>query len=148
MPTVSEHPETLDQIQESIQKWFGNFGEHETPFTFSRGPGPSDLLCFISHNWSDLKLKTTEQWVFFEMKEVCLKLYLDKFLVSTAIEGDKFCLNIELDPEPEHRFLNWALREIAETKHPAFQSRILRAFIALEENLPGATIEQATGAPY
>jgi hypothetical protein len=81
------------------------------------------------------------------MKETCLKLNLDRFLISTEVEGDKFWLNIEPDPEPEHRFLFWALREIAETKHPAFQSRILRAFINLEENLPGTTIEQATGAP-
>ena len=147
MLTVSEHPETLDQIQQTIQKWLGHSDEHEAPYTFSRGSGSSDLLCFISHNRSDLILKTAQQWVFFEMKETCLKLNLDKFLVSTAVEGDKFCLNIEPDPEPEHRFLSWALREIAETKHPAFQSRILRAFITLEENLPGTTIEQATGAP-
>jgi len=101
MPTVSEHPETLDQIQETIQKWLGHFGEHETPVTFSRGAGSSYLFCFISHNWSDLKLKTAQQWVFFEMKEICLKLNLDRFLVSTTVEGDKFCLNIEPDPEPE-----------------------------------------------
>ncbi|MBZ5522174.1 MAG: hypothetical protein LAP21_08025 [Acidobacteriia bacterium] len=147
MLTVSEHPETLDQIQETIQKWFGHSGEHEAPFTFSRGAGKSALLCFISYNRRDLKLKTALQWISLEMKEACLQLYLDKFVVSTAIEGDQFCLNIEPDPEPEHRFLSSALREIAETKHPAFQSRILRAFIDLEENLPGTTIEQATGAP-
>jgi hypothetical protein len=146
MLTVSEHPETLDQIQETIQKWLEHFGEHEAPFTFSRGSG-SHLLCFISHNWSDLKMKTAHQSVLFEMKETCLKLNLDKFLVSTVVEGNKFCLNIEPDPEPEHRFLSGALRVIAETKHPAFQSRILRAFINLEEDLPSTTIEQATGAP-
>jgi hypothetical protein len=147
MLTVSEHPETLDQIQETIQKWLGHFGEHQASFSFSRGSGPADLLCFISHDWSDLRLKTAQQWVLFEMKETRLKLNLDKFLFSTVVEGDKFCLNIELDPEPEDRFLSWALREIAATKHPAFQSRILRAFINLEENLSVATIEQATGAP-
>lgn len=147
MLTVSEHPETLEQIQETIQKWLGHLGEHETPFTFSRGSGSPDLLCFISNNWSDLKLETAQQWVLLEMKETCLKLNLDRFLVSTAVEGNKFCLNIKPDPEPEHRFLSWALREIAETKHPAFQSRILRAFINLEENLPGTAIEQAAGAP-
>jgi len=145
--TVSEHPESLDQIQQTIQKWLANFGEHEVAFTFSREAGATDLLIFISHNWSDLKLRTAQQWVFFEMKDTLLKLNLDRFLVTTAVEGHKFRLNFELDPEPEHRFLNWALREIAETKHPAFQSRILRAFIELEESLPGTTIEQATAAP-
>ena len=147
MRTVSEHPETLDQIQQTIQKWLGHSGEQEAPFTFSRGAGSFDLLCFMSHNWSDLKLKTVQQWVFFEMKETRLKLNLDKFLISTAVEGDKFRLNIKPDPQREHRFLIGALREIAETKHPAFQSRILRAFINLEENLPGTIIEQAAGAP-
>lgn len=147
MLTVSKHPETLEQLEETIQKWFGDWGEHELPFTFSRQPGAPDLLCFVSHNWRDLKLRTAKQWLFFEMKNTRLKLNLDKFVISTAVEGEKFCLNIELDPEPEHRFLHWALREISETKHPAFQSRILRAFIDLEENLPSATIEQATGAP-
>src|SRR5216683_1575209 len=86
MLTVSEHPETLDQIQQTIQKWLGHSDEHEAPYTFSRGSGSSDLLCFISHNRSDLILKTAQQWVFFEMKETCLKLNLDKFLVSTAVE--------------------------------------------------------------
>jgi hypothetical protein len=147
MLTVSEHPKTLDQIQEMIQKWLGNFGAHERPFTFSRGAESFIFLCFISHNRTDLKLKTAEHWILFEMKDTRLKLNLAKFHVSTEVEGDKFCLNIEPDPEPEHRFLSWALRGIAETKHPAFQSRILRAFINLERSLPGTTIEQATGAP-
>lgn len=147
MLTVYEHPETLEQIQETIQQWLGNLGEHETPFTFSRGSGSPHLDCFISYNSSDLKLKMAHQSVLFEMKETCLTLNLDKFLVSTVVEGNKFCLNIEPDPEPEHRFLSGALREIAETKHPAFQSRILRAFINLEEDLPNTMIEQATGAP-
>jgi hypothetical protein len=147
MLTVSEHPETLEQVQQSIQKWLGKLDEPEAPFTFSRGSGRTDFLCFISHNWSDLKLKTDQRWVWFELKNVRLTLNLDRFLVSTSLEGEKFSLNIERDPEPDHRFLSWALREIAETKHPAFQTRILRAFIDLEENLPSTTIEQATGAP-
>lgn len=145
MLTISEHPETLQEVQETIQKWLGHSRNQNV--TFSRGPSSSDLVCFISHSFSDLKLKTDERWVLFEMKDTCLKLNLDRFLVRTAIEGEKVCLNIELAPEPEHRFLQWALREIAETKHPAFQSRILRAFINLEEELPSNTIEQAAGAP-
>jgi len=76
-----------------------------------------------------------------------LKLNLDRFLVCTAIEGEHVCLNIEPAPEPEHRFLHQALREISETRHPAFQSRILRAFINLEEELPSTMLEQAAGAP-
>jgi hypothetical protein len=147
MLTVSEHPETLEEVEQTIQKWLERSGRKNIPFTFSRGPRSSDLLCFISHRRSGLKLKTAQQWVLFEMKTTCLKLNLDRFLFSTAIEGEKVCLNIEPAPEREHRFLQWALRTIAETKHPAFQSRILRAFINLEEDLPNITIEEATAAP-
>src|SRR5262245_59727570 len=100
MQTVSEHPETLDEVQQTIQKWFGHSGSPDMPFTFSRGPRSSCLLCCISYNWSDIKLRTTKQWVFFEMKETCLKLNLDRFLVSTAIGGAKVCLNIEPAPQP------------------------------------------------
>jgi hypothetical protein len=147
MLIVSEHPETLDEVQQSIQKWFGESSEDTSPFTFSRGTGTADLLCLISHSWGDLKLSTVREWVLFEMKQTRLKLNLDKFVVTTAVEGEMVRLNIEPEPEPEHRILSWVLRDIAETKHPAFQSRILRAFLNLEEDLPSAMIEEATGAP-
>jgi hypothetical protein len=147
MLIVSEHPETLDEIQQSIQRWFGTSSEGASPFTFSRGNGPAYLLCLMSQSWHDLKLSTAREWVLFEMKQTRLRLNLDKFLVTTAFEGERVCLNIEPEPEPEHRVLSWALQDIAETKHPAFQSRILRAFLSLEEDLPSSTIEEATGAP-
>ncbi len=146
MLAVSEHPETLDEVQATIQRWFAESPRQKVPFRFARGPKSDDLRCFISNNRS-LKLKTGEQWILFEMKNTSLKLILDKFFVSTAIEGEKVCLNIERAPQPEHRFLLRTLRQIAETKHPAFQSRLLRAFLDLEKDLPQSTIEQATGAP-
>lgn len=147
MLIVSEHPETLDEVQQSIQRWLGKSSEGVLPFTFSRGDGPADLLCLVSRSTQDVKLSTAREWVLFEMKHSRLKLNLDKFLVTTAIEGERVCLNIEQEPESEHRVLSWVLQDIAETKHPAFQSRILRAFLNLEEELPSSTIEEATGAP-
>ena len=147
MVTISEHPKTLEEVEQTIQKWLRHGRHKTTPFTFSRGPRSSDLLRFISHRRSGLKLKTAQQWVFFEGKKTCLRLNLDRFLVSTTIEGEKVCLNIQPAPELEHRSLKGALRTIAETKHPAFQSRVLRAFINLEEDLPSAMIEEATAAP-
>jgi hypothetical protein len=65
MLTVSEHPATLDQIQQTIQKWLEHFGEHDAVFTFSRRSEGPDLLCFISYSSSDLKLKTAQQWGLF-----------------------------------------------------------------------------------
>jgi len=147
MPTISEHPETLDQVQDAIQKWIGQFGKRETPIQFSREPGNLMLLCIVHHRRSDLRLEATPRWLCFERKEFRLDLNLDRFLLSTTFEGEKLYLNFAPDPRPEHRFLTWALHHIAETKHPAFQARILRAFIELEENLPSSSIEQATGAP-
>jgi hypothetical protein len=142
MLAVAEHPETLEEVQEAIQKWLG-----QSAVTFSRDPGSSDLRCLISHNRRGLKLKASQESVLFETKKTTLKLNLDRFRVTTAIDGEKVRLDIEPAPDPGHRFLRSALREIAETKHPAFQSRILRAFINLEENLPSTAIEQATAAP-
>jgi hypothetical protein len=147
MLTLSEHPETLDEVQQSIQRWFGESSEGVSPFTFSRGNGSADILCLMSDSWGDLKVSTAREWVLLEMKHSRLRLNLDKFFVTTAVDGARVCLNIEPEPESEHRVLSWVLQDIAETKHPAFQSRILRAFLNLEEDLPSSTIEEATGAP-
>lgn len=148
MPVVSEHPETLEDVKEAIEKWLGRAGHksRSLPFRLS-WERPSFVLSFISHRSTGLKLRTARQWVCFEMKKDSLKLNLDRFLISTAIEGERVRLSIEVPQEPVHRFLEWGLREIAETKHPAFQSRILRAFINLEGDLPTSTIEEATAAP-
>ena len=142
---VSKHLETLDEIQQTIRDWFGDSPEHE-PLTFSWNPELSGLSCFISHK-PDLKLRVGERWLLFEMRDTSLELNLDRFIVDTVVEENQFCLYFKPDPEPEHRFLSSALQEIAQTKHPAFQSRILRTFIELEESLPQAVLEQATGAP-
>ena len=147
MPTISEHPETLDQLQDAIQKWIGQYGAREAPLHFSREPGNLVLLCVIHHRPSDLRFEATPQWLSIKRKKSRLDLNLARFSLSTTLEGETLSLNFAADPWPEHRFLTSALHQIAETRHPAFQSRILRAFIQLEENLPSSTIEQATGAP-
>jgi hypothetical protein len=148
MPIVSEHPETLEKVKEAITKWLelASHKNRNLPFRLSC-ERPTFVLCFISRRSRGLKLTTARQSVLFEMKKDSLKLNLDRFLVSTAIEGESVCLSIEAPQESAHRFLERGLREIAETKHPAFQSRILRAFINLEEDLPASMIEEATAAP-
>ncbi len=148
MLNVLEHPKTLDQVQHSIQKWFGEPTKNkDIPVSFSRTSKSSNRLCVMSRTWRDLRLETTSNCVHFRQKHRQLTLNLDLFLISTEWEGEKFCLNIETNPEPEHRFLNSALREMADTKYPAFQSRVLRAFINLAEDLPNTTIDEATAAP-
>ena len=148
MPIVSEHPETLEKVKEAIKKWLELAGRknRKLPVRLSC-ERPTFVLCFISRRSRGFKLTTARQSVLFEMKKDSLKLNLDRFLVSTAIEGESVCLSIEAPRESAHRFLERGLREIAETKHPAFQSRILRAFINLEEDLPTRTIDEATAAP-
>src|SRR5689334_21318045 len=142
---ISKHPETLDEIQQTIQDWLGHFPDHAQPLTFFRRPEDTRLLYYVSSE-PRLSLLVGKGVVFFIAK-TSLDLHLDKFIANLTREGDRFCLKIEPDPEPEHRFLSSALQEIAQTKHPAFQSRILRTFIELEESLPQAVLEQATGAP-
>lgn len=147
MLAVSEQPETLEELEQTVQRWVGHSGKGKIPFTLDKKFSSGDLLCFISRRGTGLKLETTAHLIVLTFKQTSLKLILEKFLVSTAVEGEKVRINIEADPAPEHRFLEGALRRISETKHPAFQSRILRAFIDLEEDLSTTTIEQATGAP-
>lgn len=146
MTAISKHPETLDEIQQTIQDWLGYSPDPNPPLTFSRRSGRVDLLCSISGG-PDLKLRVGERWLLFEMKDIPLELNLDRFIVYTVIEDNKLCLFFRPDPQPENRFLCSALQEIAETKYPAFQSRVLRAYRELENSLSHAALEQAAGAP-
>jgi hypothetical protein len=150
MPTQSSavHPETLDQIQSSIVAWFGNVSKGKNiPVSFSRTPKSPTRLCFVSTFSDDFKLELNEQCILFQVKSHRLSVYLDNFTVQTAFEDKKLCLNIKLHPRPQHRFLDSALREVAETKYPAFVSRVLRVLKSLEEDLSNARIDEATAAP-
>lgn len=148
MLSYSAQPDTLEEVQAEIQNWFGprKKGE-ELPWTFSRKPKASTLHIFISHASRDAKFEMVERCLLFQIKQRKLTLNLDKFLIRTAYEGEKLCLNIDRDPAVEHHFLVSTLRQFTKTKHPAFYTRILRAVKTLEDDLTNAVIDEATAAP-
>jgi hypothetical protein len=148
MLTYSAQPDTVEQVQAEIQNWFRTRTKgEELPWTFSRKPQESTLHIFISHSSEDSKFEMVERCLLFQMRQKRLTLNLDKFLIRTAYEGEKLCLNIDRDPALEHHFLTSTLRQFTTTKHPAFYTRILRAVKSLEDDLTNALIDEATAAP-
>ncbi len=148
MLTVSIQPDTLDEVQSAINKWFSDVSKSTRPLvSFARIARSADRLCFFSKPTNDLRMELKHGCVLIQVKNRRLSVNLEKFVVSTAFDGKRLSLSIERDPKVEYRFLNSALREAAETKHPAFVSRVLRVVRNLEEDLPATRIDEATAAP-
>jgi hypothetical protein len=147
MLTYSASPDTIEQVQSEIQNWFGRRAKDKgMPCTFSRSPHKSTLRVFISYASNDFKFEMKERCLLFQVKEQQLNLNLEKFLITTAYQAKKFCLDIDRDPALEHRFLTSTLRQFTKTKYPAFYTRVLRAVKTLEDDLPNARIDEATAA--
>lgn len=148
MLTYSAQPDTVEQVQAEIQNWFGSRSQgKELSCTFSRKPPESTLHIFISHASKDMKFEMVERCLLFQVKQRRLNLNLENFLIRTAYQGERLCLNIDRDPALEHRSLASTLRQFKKTKHPAFYTRILRAVKSLENDLTNALIDEATAAP-
>jgi len=147
MVTFSEHPKTLDEIQASIRKHLGDPGAKKPSYSFDRPSKTSNRLCFVSHATSDVRYEIEPDLLQIVAKSGRLHLNLESFLVRTEFAKDKFCLWIESHPDADHRHFTTVLRELTTTKHPAFYSRVLRAFRRLENDLPSTLIDDATAAP-
>ena len=148
MLTVSAHPNTLDEVQAAIDGWLRDISKgNRLPASFARIAKSANRLCFSSKPANDFRIELKHGCALIQMKNRRLSVNLENFLVSTAFDGERLCLNIERDPKMEYRFLKSALREAAETKHPAFVSRVLRVVRNLEEDLPATKIDEATAAP-
>jgi len=149
MLTVSAHPETLDQVESSVQNWLGDSSKIEgVPFAFIRIPNFSNRLRLsISNPSPDVKFEMEEQRVLLQVKNKQLNLNLDRFQLTPAFKDMQLSLNIDGEPELENRYLLSALRDFADTKHPVFFSRVLRAVKRLEEDLSTALINEAAAAP-
>lgn len=147
MVTYSSHPKTLDEVQATLQKHLGDPGRKKPSYTIDRPSPTANRLCFVSHATNDLRYEVRSDLLQIVAKSWRLHLNLEPFLVSTEFGKDKFCLWIESNPESTHRYFNSVLRELTTTKHPAFYSRVLRAFRRLESNLPATLIDEATAAP-
>jgi hypothetical protein len=148
MLTYSAQPETVEEVQAAIQKWLGGKDKNRNHwFSFSRIPHKTTLRVWITHSGSDVKVEMNERCLLFQCKNLKLNLNLEKFLVRTAFEDKRICLDIDRDPAPEHHFLIAALRQFSHTRYPAFYTRILRAVRSLEDDLPNTLIDEATAAP-
>jgi hypothetical protein len=149
MYTYSSKPNTIEEVQTTIENWLGTrYKETKPPYTLSRKSDEPWLNVFISHSaHHDLKVEMIERVLLFEVKHTRLNLDLEKFQVCSAYEGKNLCLSIKSDPHLEHRLLISVLKEFNKTKHPAFCVRILRAVKDLETDLTSASIDEATAAP-
>ena len=150
MHTYSAEPNTLEEIQTTIERWFdASYTEQaKPPCTVTRKSDESRLNVFIAHSaHCDLKVEMLERCLLFQVKHTRLNLNLEKFSVHSAYEHEKLCLRIERDPELEHRVLVLTLKEFSKTKHPAFCTRMLRAVKGLETDLTTNLIDEATAAP-
>src|SRR5271154_2396936 len=114
MLTHSAQPDTIEQVQTEIQNWLGGHGKAGSRwFTVSRVPHKPTLRVFISYSASDVKVEMKERCLLVQVKQQRLNLNLDKFHIRTALEGKKFCLDIDRDLAPEHHFLVSALRQFS-----------------------------------
>jgi len=141
-------PSNLEQIQTSIKGWFeGVFKGTELPIRFSHSTEFPNRLCLMSSPRPDFKVEIDQRTIMLQVKRHRLLVFVDDFDVRTELQDKKICFQIEPHPKPENRFLGLALRELAETKHPALVSRLLRVVTNLEKELPKERINEAVAAP-
>lgn len=149
MHTDSSKPNTIEEVQATIENWFGaRYGEAKLPCTFSRKADENELDVFIAYSaHRNLKVEMIERRLLLQVKHRRLNLNLESFLVRSAYEGEKLRVSIERDPEPERRLLVPILKEFSRTKHPVFFARMLRAVKNLETDLTSNLINEAAAAP-
>ena len=150
MAAASEtvRPATLEQIQTSIKGWLeGMFKGTELPIRFSHSTAFPNRLCVVSTATPDLKVEIDQRTILLQVKRHRLLVLIDDFDVRAELQNKKICFQIEPHPKPENRVLDLALREVAETKHPALVSRLLRVVTNLEKELPKERINEAVAAP-
>jgi len=150
MSSVAEtiRPSTLEQIQASIKSWFaGVLKGTEPPIRFSHSTEVPNRLCLVSTLTPDFKVEIDQRTISLQVKRHRLLVLVDDFDVRTELQNKKICFQIEPHPKPENRVLDLALREVAETKHPALVSRLLRVVTNLDKELPKERINEAVAAP-
>jgi hypothetical protein len=141
-------PETLDQVQSTLEDKLGEALKSKKPsFTIDRPSKTSNRLCFISHSQGDFRCEVNRAMLLIAAKNWSLNMDLEGFDISTEFAKNQFCIWIAKSPESSNRYFTSILRDLADTKHPSFYSRILRAYRRLETDLPHNLLEDATAAP-
>lgn len=148
MLTVTAEPNSIDEVQAALSNWFGDGRKGKEPsWTLSRKADNSEIDIWIRRFDNDFKVELSERFLFFQVKSTKLNLNLGRFLVSSAFEGESLRLKINEDPARSNYLMMAVFRQLSESKHPAFCTRILRAVAGLEDDLTTALIEAATSAP-
>src|SRR6266853_7052470 len=99
MYTYSVKPSTIEEVQTTIENWFGARYKDAKP-SFSLKSNQTGLNVFISHSAHyDLKVEINERCLLFQVKHTRLNLNLESFLLRSAYEDEKLRLRIERDPE-------------------------------------------------
>src|ERR1700693_6127884 len=97
MSTYSAKPSTIEEVQSTIENWFGTrYKEANPPFSLKSNQTGIDV--FISHSARhDLKVQIIERCLLFQVKHTRLNLNLEGFLLSSAYEDERLRLRIERD---------------------------------------------------
>src|SRR5580704_8785038 len=94
MYTYSAKPDTIEEVQTTIENWFGTrYKEAKPPYTLSLKSNELGLNVFISHSaHHDLKVEMIERVLLFQVKHTRLNLNLERFVVWSAYKGKNLCL--------------------------------------------------------
>ena len=86
MYTYSAKPNTIEEVQATIENWFGTrYKEAKSPYTLSRKSNEPGLNVFISHSARhDLKVEMFGRILLFQVKHTRLNLDLERFQVCRA----------------------------------------------------------------
>jgi len=148
MVTFNESPQTLDQVQVTLERKLGDALKSKKPlFSIDRPARRSNSLRLVSHGSVDFVCEVAHTMLLIQAKSWKLNLNLEKFFLKTEFTKDHFSIWIQSNPEATHRYFDLALRQLSETRHPAFYSRIVRAFLRLEGELSSSLIDEVTAAP-
>lgn len=148
MPTQTIQPNSIEEVQSTLSRWLGTGAEAEQLHcTFRRRGNNSGIDILLSRFSEDFRVQWSERSVLFELKKAKLSLNLERFLLWSAFEGERLCLKIDEDPAIQNRLLTSVFRQLSETKHPAFCTRMLRVVAGLQDDLSASLIEEATAAP-
>jgi hypothetical protein len=148
MSTQTIQPTSIDEVQTTLSEWFETGSPNEQLHCrFRRRANNSGIDILLSRFTDDFKVELGERVLLFELKKTKLSLNLERFLIWSAFEGEKLCLKIDEDPALKNRLLTSVFRQLSETKHPAFCTRMLRVVAGLEDDLSASLIEEATAAP-
>lgn len=140
-------PETVQEVRSAIERWCSSIDQNFKSWLSFILHINAALKVSIKRSAPDVKVQIADRCLYFMCGRQRLNLNLEKFFVRSDLESQAWHFDINHDPQLERRFLRSVLQKFAETRHPAFYTRFLRAVRSLETDLSDALIAEATAAP-